>query len=115
MSLYEFDNNQVFALTPDQFLAIPVKHLSDKICIIWLDNNKQDRINRFKSEGRTYNFKDRDIIETLNQEDFISNIYNFPGSESMYFCNEEPQRVAAIIYSMVKYPELVNIYVKKFN
>ena len=70
---------------------------------------------RFRQEGRTYNFKDRDNIEKLNQNDYINNIYNFPKSHVIYFCNEDPQRIAAVIYSMVKHEDLVNIFVKKYS
>ena len=115
LSLYEFDNNDVFALTPDQFLSIPMKPLSDQVCIIWLDNNKQDRYQRFKLEGRDYNFNDKNKVEQINQEDFINNLYNFPKSKLLYFCNEDPQRIAMIIYAMIKHPDLVDKFVKKFN
>ena len=90
LSLYEFDRKQVFALSPDQFLSLPNKPLDEELVIVWLDNNKLDRQNRFKQENRLYNFKDRDSIEKLNEDDFIANIYNFPKSNTLYFCNEDP-------------------------
>lgn len=115
LSLYEFDRKQVFALSPDQFLSIPNKPLDEELVIVWLDNNKLDRQNRFKQENRLYNFKDRDSIEKLNEDDFIANIYNFPKSNTLYFCNEDPQRVAAIIYSISTHPDLLDVFARKFN
>ena len=34
LSLYEFDNNDVFLLSPDQFTAIPQQFFQDDICLV---------------------------------------------------------------------------------
>ena len=69
------------------------------------------------TEGIIYvvDSNDRDRIEKSNMSDFIKNIYNFPKSHLIYFFNEDPQRVAAIIYALVKHPDLLPIFEKKFN
>ena len=53
--------------------------------------------------------------ESQFDADFVKSIYNFPNSQLIYFNNEDPSRVAAIVYTLVKHPELVDIFVKKFN
>jgi len=115
LSLYEFDNNDVFSLSPDQFNAIPMTHLRDDVCFVWLDNNEANRKQRYNDERRSYNWMQQDQIEKRCIGDFIKNIYNFPKSHMLYFFNEDPQRVAAIIYALIKDPELLPLFEKKFN
>lgn len=115
LSLNEFDYKDVFALTPDQFNAIPLVPLSDDVCFIWMDSNDTSRRTRYMEEKRSYNFNQQDKVEKERLSDFIKNIYSFPKSHILYFFNEDPQRVAAIIYALVKHPELLPIFEKKFN
>ena len=42
-------------------------------------------------------------------------LYGFEKSNVLYFTNEDPARVAAIIYSLIKYPDLLPIYTESFN
>ena len=115
LSLNEFDYNDVFALTPDQFNSIPLVPLKDEVCFIWMDCNDSARRTRYQEEKRQYNFNKQDKVEKTRLSDFIKNIYNFPKSHLLYFFNEDPQRVAAIVYALVKHPELLSIFEKKFN
>lgn len=111
----EFDSADVFVLTPNQLNNIPMKALSDKICFVWMDCNATNRLARYKNEKRSYNFKDREDLERIDLSDFTDKIYGLPNSTLVYFQNEEPQRVAAIVEVMVKAPQLSEIIVKNFK
>ena len=115
LSLFSFDQNDVFSLSPDQFVGIIQKMINEPVCIIWLDNTKGNRINRYKTEKRSYNFTFRDKVEKYDMGVFVKSIYSFNNSKLLYFTNEEPCRVATIIYTLIKHPELIDIYSQNFN
>lgn len=115
LSKYTFDNNNVFVLSPDQFLAIPHNVIDENVCFIWMDGTLNNRRNRYFNEKRSYDFSNRDLVEKADMSSFVKNLYNFNNSPVLYFTDEEPCRVAAIIYSLVKYPELLKVYEKNFN
>lgn len=115
LSKYNFDKNEIFVLSPDQFLALNINNIKDRICIIWLDNTKINRYSRFQSEKQIYDFDGRENIESSNLSEFVENLYNFPNSDIIYFSNEEPNRIAVIIYSIIKYPELYDLYIENFK
>ena len=50
LTKYEFDNNDVFALSPDQLLHISPNAIKDDICFVWMDNDKEDRILKYRRE-----------------------------------------------------------------
>lgn len=114
LSLYEYDNNDVFILSPSQFIAIPVQSFSEDVCIIWLDNSKNNRKQRYEEERRTYNFNDQEEIERRDIDDFIKTIYSTKNFHVLYFSNEDIGRVSSIIYALVKYPELIEKFEKTF-
>lgn len=115
LSLYEFENNDVFVMSPDQLFAVSPAAIKDDITFIWMDNPKKNRLNRYYFEKRTYNFYNREEIELKDSSSFVKFLYGFDKSNVIYFTNEEPSRIAAIIYSAVKYPELLPMYVHAFN
>lgn len=115
LSLYEFENNDVFVMSPDQLFSISPAQIKDEIIFIWMDNPKKTRLNRFYTEKRTYNFNSRDEIESKDSASFVKMLYGFDNSSVLYFTNEEPTRVAAIIYSAIKHPELLPLYKQAFN
>lgn len=115
LSLYEFDNNDVFVISPDQLFSLSATAIKEPICFIWLDNTKKERLNRYYSERRTYSFSNREEIESKDSNSFVKALYGFENSNVLYFTNEDPMRVAAIIYSLIKYPDLLDIYIKSFN
>ena len=80
-----------------------------------MDNPKKNRLNRYYSEKRSYNFNNRESIESKNSSSFVKFLYGFDKSNVLYFTNEEPSRVAAIIYSMVQHPDLITLYTQVFN
>ena len=115
ISLREFDESDVVMLTPDEMVRIPNMDLGDNICFIWLDNNTKNRFNRYKSKKLNYSFQQRADVEKQCMNDFISNIYSFPNSKLLYFYNEDPGRISAIIYALYKDNTLIDEFAKKFN
>ena len=115
LTKYEFDNNDVFALSPDQLLHISPNAIKDDICCVWMDNDKEDRILKYRKEKRTYNFSNREEIEKNDLDFFVKTLYNYDNSSLIYFVKEDPCRVATVIYSIIKHPDLMDVFVKNFN
>lgn len=115
LTKYEFDNNEVFILSPDQLMAISPTSIKEDVCFVWMDNPKQARLNRYYSEKRSYSFSARENIEKGDASSFVSLLYDFNKSKVLYFTNEEPCRIAAIIYSLIKHPDLLPVYTESFN
>lgn len=115
ISLYTYDNSDVMALHPQQVCALNKGIIKDDIIFIWLDNNRDKRIHRYANMGCNYDFVEVEEVESQFDADFVKVLYNFPNSNLLYFNNEDPGRVAAIIYALIKHPELTNIFVNKFN
>lgn len=115
LSLYEFENNDVFVMSPDQLFAISPTSVKEEITFVWLDNPKKERLNRYHSERRTYNFYNREEIELKDSNSFVKFLYGFDKSRVLYFTSEDPGRVAAIIYSLIQHPDLLPVYTEAFN
>lgn len=116
LSSFEFDNNDVFILSPHHLNAIPKTKISkDKICFIWLDNNTSNREMTHIDENRKYSFHERERFESKDIHDFVEKIYTIPNSEMIYFWNEEPARVATIIELMIRHPECRDKIIQNFN
>jgi hypothetical protein len=115
LSLYEFENNDVFIMSPDQLFAISPTSIKDDVTFIWMDNTKKERLNRYRTERRSYNFYSRENIELKDANSFVKFLYGFDNTNVLYFTSEEPGRIAAIIYSMVKHPDLIPVYTETFN
>ena len=110
LSAYEYENNDVFILSPDQFNFVP--EFSGDVCFVWLDASQSHRRIRHNSEKRKYNFTTQENIEQENMQDFIERIYI---NDVLYFNNEDTSRVAAVIYSLITHPDLYDIYKEKYN
>lgn len=115
LSKYTFDENQVFILSPDQFLAISPNTIKDDVCIIWMDSTKSRRLGRYGLEKRSYNFMQRESHEKKDINTFVKSIYTFKNSPMIYFMDEEPSRVAAVIYTVINWPDSLKVFVEKFN
>lgn len=116
ISSYALDQSDVIVMTLPQFDGINKQVLlGDKVIFVWLDNTQDNRIRRHAAEDRTYSFNEQEEIESNHEVDFVKNLYAFPNSEVLYFTNEEPERVAAIITAMVKHDDLVPLFIKYFN
>lgn len=116
LSLWTYDNNQVFALSPDQFIAIPSKsYRGEEVVIIWVDNDKHNRSNRHIYEKRAYSFREREEIENRDIAVFGRSVYSLPNSHIIYFANEEPGRVACSVLTLIEHPEYLPLYEKYFD
>lgn len=110
ISFHEYQTHDVFVMTPDQFNTIA--KFDDNVVFVWLDNNTAQRRYRHHSEKRKYDFNRQERIEKEYIQDFTDRIGD---NAILYFMNEDPDRVAAIIYSVIKYPELLDVYLEAFN
>lgn len=115
LSLYEFENNDVFVMSPDQLFSISPTAIKDDVTFVWLDNPKKERLNRYYAEKRSYSFANREAIELKDSSSFVKFLYGFDRSNVLYFTSEDPNRVAAIIYSLITHPDLLPIYIEAFN
>lgn len=109
----EFDICDVFVLTPDQFISIP--NFPEEVCIIWMDNNTLQRKQRYNSQKMTYDFRLREELEKENSEEFINKLYKSPNSHLIYFENEDPTRVSAIIQALAKHKDLLPLFESHYN
>jgi hypothetical protein len=112
LSRYTFENNDVFVLSPDQLLVTSFNNIDEDICFVWVDNTKSNRYNKYLEDRKMYNFKQREIVETEDLATFVKTIYTKP---TLYFCNEEPARIASIIYTAVRYPETQEMFFENYN
>lgn len=114
LSKYSLDQNEVFILSPDQLLTIPPNTLNEDICFVWLDSTKTRRSARYHTERRMYNYQNRENVERRDLHTFVKTLcsYNAP---MLYFIDEEPLRVATIIYTTITHPDTFDMFVKNFN
>lgn len=114
LSTYCLDNNDVFALSPDQLVAISPNQMPKDVCFIWMDDTKQIRFTRYCDEKCVYDFNAREQMERKDINTFIKNMYACGGSNVLYFMNEDPVRVAAIIYALIKHEDLLPAFAQAF-
>jgi hypothetical protein len=110
ISFYEYQNNDVFIMSPDQFNMVP--KFDDNVIFVWLDNNVAQRHSRYRMEKRKYDFLKQEKVEQEFVHDFTDRIGD---NAILYFFNEEPERVAAILYGVIKHPDLLDFYLNSFN
>lgn len=110
ISFYEYQNNDVFVMTPDQFNS--VARFDENVIFVWLDNNSANRRYRHRSEKRKYDFNKQEQVEHEYMQDFTDRLGD---NAILYFMNEDPDRVATIIYSVITHPDLLEKYLKTFN
>lgn len=115
LSTSEFESCDVLVISPRQLNCIPLKQLPDRVCFVWMDSNQADRMDRYKTEKRQYVFSEMERSERTDLGDYISKIYNFPNSANIYFTNEDPKRVAALVEVMVKWPESAETIIENFK
>lgn len=111
LSTYTVDNNDVFVLSPDQLISISPNMMPKDVCFIWLDNTRPNRFRRYMDEKCSYDFNKRESMERQDLNTFIKNIYSY---DVLYFMNEEPIRVAAIIYALIQHPDLLPAFEQAF-
>lgn len=114
LSLYEYDNNDVFILSPSQFMSIPIQMFNDDVCLVWMDNSKNNRKERFDEERRSYTFLEVENAEQREMPDFIKTIYGNKKFHVIYFSNEDIGRISSVVYALTKYNDLVENFEKTF-
>lgn len=115
MTMWEYDQNDVHILSPNQLIAIPPAKLrGEDICYVWLDNTREHRMSYYISRDCTYSFGFQESLETQDMESFVKKVY-YPGSKVLYFTNETPERIATIIYACIKHEDLLPIFLNNFN
>ena len=115
ISLYTFDNSDIMALHPNPVCELNKQAITDDVLFIWMDDNRDRRIHRYAENKYVYNFIEVEENESQFDADFVKIIYNLPHSKLIYFNNEDPSRVAAIIYAIRNHPDLIDIFVNRFN
>lgn len=115
LSKHTFDHNDVFVLSPDQLLAIPPNVINEPVCFVWMDSTKNRRMTRFHIEKRQYSYIERDEHERRDLNSFVKTLYSFNNSSVIYFTDEEPLRVATIIYNTIIHPDTLEMFVNNFN
>lgn len=114
LTQYEFENNDVFVLSPDQLVDVSFTNIKEPYCFIWIDDTRATRLNRHKYECRSYNFNKREEIESKNINYFINLLYS-SDVPVLYFNNEETNRIASIVYALIKHEDLLYIFSQTFN
>lgn len=113
ISSYDWDENDIFSLNSD--VVANLNSVKDEIIYVWIDNTWTQRYEKWKDEGRKYNFDILEREEQENQQDFYDRLYNGKNTKVVYFSNEEPSRIKTIIKMLLKYPEMVDEIVDNFN
>lgn len=113
ISSYDWDENDIFSLNSD--VVANLNSVKDEIIYVWIDNTWTQRYEKWKDEGRKYNFDILEREEQENQQDFYDRLYNGKNTKVVYFSNEEPSRIKTIIKMLLKYPEMVDEIVENFN
>lgn len=111
LSMFEYEKGQVFFITPQQFNYIPKFNAND--VFVWLDNSEMTRRVRYRAERRKYDFAEEEQQSQYDMNDFIERVNS--NQHFLYFNNEEPMRVAAIVYTLIQHPDLLPLYEKNFN
>lgn len=115
LSTYDVENNDVFVLSPDQLVSISPKLMPEDVCFIWLDNTKANRYNRYRDERCSYNFNERENLERQDLNTFIKNMYAYDKNHVLYFMNDDPVRIAAIVFALVQHEDLLPAFSQAFS
>ena len=115
LSTYDVENNDVFVLSPDQLVSISPKLMPEDVCFIWLDNTKANRYNRYRDERCSYNFNEREDLERQDLNTFIKNMYAYDKNHVLYFMNDDPVRIAAIVFALVQHEDLLPAFSQAFS
>lgn len=118
----EYDENDVFVLTPEQFTAIPTQYFKDGL-VVWLDGGWNWRKNnivydefRYDTDP-TYNYNNVEIAEKSFYKPFCKMMNELIANNKnvLYFLEESPNRVKAIIKSIALNPKIKAEFVREFS
>ena len=114
LSAKTVDDNDVFVLSPDQLVSISPNLMPKDVCFIWLDNTKSNRYNRYCEERCRYNFNKQEEQERQDINTFTKILYSQGKNRVLYFMNEDPVRIAAIIYALIQHEDLLQAFGQAF-
>ena len=102
-------------MSPNQFLELDESMVREDTLVIWVDATYEHRLRRYFSNKYTYSFEQVEAFESIYDGSFVDSFYNkihnYPlFVDDLYFINEEPNRLAAIIYSILKDPQIIDLY-----
>jgi hypothetical protein len=63
----------------------------------------------------TYDYKLRESLEKEDSEEFINKLYKSPNIHLLYFENEDPCRISAIIQALSMHKDLLPIFESHYN
>ena len=111
----EYDDNNVFVLSIDQFLSVNTKYISKDDLIVWVDGDKNWRSSNIDFDS--YDVGSRERIEKSQYVGFFNLINTLKTSTKnvLYFLNEEPVRVKTIIKIIANNPKLKQEFIRNFN
>ena len=119
---YDFDENVVASgflhdVVEDTDITLDYlkQFFTEDICLVWLDDSKGLRRQRYDEEKRSYNFQEKEDFERRELDEFVKTIYNNNKFHVLYFTNEDIARVSSIVYACVKHNELVYNFEKTFK
>ncbi len=115
----EYQNNDIFVATPEQFVNIKPEYLKDSL-ILWLDGDRTWRFNniRYKdSTEPTYNIYNIDEVENSISKTFYKYIRKIQSDYKnvLYFYDENPGRVEVIAKTIFRDPKLMREFITKFD
>lgn len=121
LDLDEYENNDVFVFTPEQFINVKPQYIKGAL-IVWLDGKRKWRMNNIRYAGSngdepTYNVYDVEKVENT----FVPRFYKILRKSSnenknvLYFYEEEPRRVEFIVKTAAKDPKALKEIINKFN
>lgn len=119
LDLDEYENNDVFVVTPEQFTHIGSAFLKDTL-ILWLDGRREWRFNNIRYKGGsepTYNIYNIDTVESATTKAFYKSIRKVQSDNKnvLYFLEESPGRVEVIAKTIFRDPKLLREFITKFD
>lgn len=118
----EYDENDVFVLTPEQFVSIQPQCFKDGL-VVWLDGSWNWRKNNIiYDEYRcdsdpTYNYNEVENMEKTFHRSFYKMMTEMMVNNKnvLYFLEESPNRVKAIIKTITLNPKMKSEFVREFS
>lgn len=107
----EYEKASVLVLTPKQFCQMGGCDNDD--VVVWLDDTLSVRRNRHFESNCQYDFYEEEKYERDGVEEFVDmsgDIENL-----LYFSNDDYMRVFAVIYTLIKHPDLTDLYKICYN
>lgn len=119
LDLNEYDSNNVFVISLNQFTLINNKYISKDDLVVWLDGNYVWRLGNIENSienGMEYDYLTKEAEERSTYESFYSNIMSISGSGKnvLYFYNELPERVSTIVKTLYNNPKLKKDFCREF-